>query len=291
LWEEKAVKEVSYYPGCSLHGTAKEYDESIQAVSTLLDIRLHELEDWTCCGASSAHCTDESLAVALAARNLAIAERNDRELLIPCVACYNRFKVAEKEAKDHPENLPIFHPYRGHVPIRYALDFFCEESILDIVKKKRVKPLSGLKVACYYGCLTVRPPKLTSIKDYENPQHMDRLMETLGAEPLPWSYKADCCGASLVMTRTDIVRKLSGRLLAMAVEAEADCIVTGCSMCQANLDTRQEEIKKEGGGRYEIPVLYFTELMGLALGHKDIKKWLGRHITDPIKVLNKKGLI
>jgi heterodisulfide reductase subunit B len=116
-------------------------------------------------------------------------------------------------------------------------------------------------------------------------------MEALGAEALPWSYKTDCCGASLVMTRTDIVRNLSGRLLAMALEAEADCIVTGCSMCQANLDTRQEEIKREGGGRYDIPVLYFTELMGLALGHRDVKKWLSRHMTDPTKVLSKKGLI
>jgi heterodisulfide reductase subunit B len=285
------VKDVSYYPGCSLHGTAREYDESIQAVSGLLEIGLHELENWTCCGASSAHCTDDNLAVALAARNLAIAEKNDRELLVPCVACYNRFKVAEKEVKSHSENLPIPYPYRGDVPIRYALDFFCEESILDAIRTKRVKPLSGLKVACYYGCLTVRPPGLTAVKNYENPEHMDRLMEVLGAEALPWSYKTDCCGASLVMTRTDIVRKLSGRLLSMALEAEADCIVTGCSMCQANLDTRQEEIEKEGGGRYDIPVLYFTELMGLALGHRDVKKWLSRHITDPTKALSKKGLI
>jgi heterodisulfide reductase subunit B len=234
---------------------------------------------------------DDNLAVALAARNLAIAEKNDRELLVPCVACYNRFKVAEKEVKSHPENLPIPSPYRGDVPIRYALDFFCEETILNGTKEKRVKPLTGLKVVCYYGCLTVRPPGLTAIKNYENPEHMDRLMEVLGAEPLPWSYKTDCCGASLVMTRTDIVRKLSGRLLSMALEAEADCIVTGCSMCQANLDTRQEEIKREGGGRYDIPVLYFTELMGLALGHRDVKKWLSRHITDPTKVLSKKGFI
>ena len=283
------MKELSYYPGCSLHGTAREYDESIQGVSNLLEIRLHELENWTCCGASSAHCTDEALAVALPARNLAIAEKSNRDLLVPCVACYNRFKVAEKEAKDHPENPDI--PCRGTVPIRYALDFFCEEPISEEVKKKRVKPLHGLKVVCYYGCLTVRPPKLTSIKDYENPQHMDHLMEVLGAEALPWSYKTDCCGASLVMSRTDIVRKLSHRLLSMAREAEADCIVTGCTMCQANLDTRQEEIGKDGGGRYDLPVLYFTELMGVAMGHKDAKKWLGRHITDPIKVLSRKGLI
>jgi heterodisulfide reductase subunit B len=285
------VKDLSYYPGCSLHGTAREYDESIRAVSSLLEIGLHELENWTCCGASSAHCTDDDLAVALAARNLAIAEKDDRELLVPCVACYNRFKVAEKEVKNHSGNLPIPYAYRGNVPIRYALDFFCEESILDAIRTKRVKPLSGLKVACYYGCLTVRPPGLTAVKNYENPEHMDRLMDALGAEALPWSYKTDCCGASLVMTRTEIVRKLSGRLLAMALEAEADCIVTGCSMCQANLDTRQEEIKKEDGGRYDIPVLYFTELMGLALGHRDVKKWLSRHMTDPTKVLSKKGLI
>ena len=283
------MKELSYYPGCSLHGTSKEYDESIRGVSGLLGIRLHELENWTCCGASSAHCTDEALALALPARNLAIAERSDRELLVPCVACYHRFKVAEKETKDHPKNGGS--SYQGNVPIRYALDFFSETKLLEELKEKRVKPLTGLKVVCYYGCLPTRPPKLTSIKDYENPGHMERLMEVLGAEPLPWSYKTDCCGASLVMTRTDIVRKLTGRLLSMALEAEADCIVTGCSMCQANLDTRQEEIKKEGRGKVELPVFFFTELMGLALGHKDVKKWLGRHITSPTRVLSGKGLL
>ncbi len=283
------MKEVSYYPGCSLHGTAKEYGESIQGVSSLLDIRLHELENWTCCGASSAHCTDEALALALPALNLAVAERSGRELLVPCVACYHRFKVVEKEVKEHPEN--VRSSYGGKVPIRYALDFFSQKESLEELKAKIVKPLTGLKVVCYYGCLPTRPPKLTSVKDYENPEHMDHLMEMLGAEPIPWSYKTDCCGASLVMTRTDIIRKLTGKLLAMASEAEADCIVTGCSMCQSNLDTRQEEIKKDGGGKYEIPVLYFTELIGLALGHKDVKKWLGRHITNPVAMLSKKGLI
>jgi len=258
-------------------------------VSSLLDIKLHELEDWTCCGASSAHCTDEELAIELAARNLAIAEKSDRELLVPCVACYSRFKWAEKESKEHPEK--IHFPYRGNVPIRYVLDFFCEEPILEEIKKKITKPLSGLKVACYYGCLTVRPPKVTGIKEYENPQHMDHLMEILGAEPIPWSYKADCCGASLVLTRTDIVRRLSGKLLSMAKEAEADVLVTGCPMCQSNLDTRQGEMDKEVGENFNLPVLYFTELMGLAFGHKDAKKWLSHHITDPIKVLSAKGLM
>jgi len=283
------VKEISYYPGCSLHGTAREYDESIRGVASLLDIQLQELEDWTCCGASSAHCTDEELAIDLAARNLAIAEKNNRELLVPCVACYSRFKTVEKELREHSRKLHF--PYQGNVPIRYALDFFCDEPILEEIKGKRTKPLSGLKVVCYYGCLTVRPPKMTGIVEYENPQHMDRLMKLLGAEPLPWSYKTDCCGASLVMTRTDIVRKLNQKLLSMAKEAEADCLVTGCPMCQANLDTRQEELEKETGEKYDLPILYFTELMGLALGHRDVRKWLSRHLTDPIRVLNARGLI
>ena len=283
------MKEISYYPGCSLHGTAREYDDSIRGVSKLLDIQLHELEDWTCCGASSAHCTDEELAIELAARNLAIAEKNDRELLVPCVACYSRFKAVEKEVKEHSRKLHF--SYQGNVPIRYALDLFCDETILEEVKKKLAKPLSGLKVACYYGCLTVRPPKVTGIREYENPQHMDRLMKLLGADPIPWSYKADCCGASLVMTRTDIVRKLSGKLLSMAKEAEADCLVTGCPMCHANLDTRQSELEKEVGENFNLPILYFTELMGLALGHRDAQKWLGHHITDPIKILSAKGLM
>ncbi len=122
------------------------------------------------------------------------------------MACYSRFKTVEKELKEHSKKLRF--PYRGDVPIRYSLDFFCDGPILEEVKKKRTKPLSGLKVVCYYGCLTVRPPKLTGIREYENPQHMDHLMELLGAESIPWSYKTDCCGASLVMTRTDIVKEI-----------------------------------------------------------------------------------
>ena len=283
------MKELSYYPGCSLDGTAREYDESIRSVCEMLEINLHELEDWTCCGASSAHCTDEHLAIELASRNLAIAEKGDKELLVPCVACYNRFKVAEKEVREHPDKWET--PYQGKVRIRYALDFFCDDSILDLVKDKVARSLSGLKVACYYGCFSVRPPDITKVTDYEDPQHMDRLMSTLGAEPLPWSYKTDCCGVSLVMTRTDIVRKLSHRLLEMAKEAEADCLVTGCTMCQGNLDTRQEEIGKEFGQKYDLPVFYFTELMGLAMGHRDVKKWFSRHLTNPMKLLSSKGLM
>ena len=219
------MKDVTYYPGCSLHGTAREYDESFRGVSQLLGVNLHELEDWTCCGSTSAHCTDEALAVALPVRNLTIAEKYDREMVVPCVACYSRFIAAKEEAKEHPEYL--LSPYEGKVSIRYALDFFCEKPFINELEAKKTKPLSGLKIACYYGCLAVRPPKLTGVKQYENPEHMERLMEILGAETLNWSYKTDCCGASLVMTRTDIVTALSQKIMRMAIEAGADCIVTG----------------------------------------------------------------
>jgi heterodisulfide reductase subunit B len=282
------VKDVTYYPGCSLHGTAREYDESFRGVSELLDVSLHELEDWTCCGSTSAHCSDEALAVALPVRNLRIAQKHDRQMVVPCVACYSRFKAAQAGAKAHPEYLPS--PYEAKVSVLYALDFFCDAGMIEELKAKIVKPLKGLKVACYYGCLAVRPPELTGVKQYENPGHMDRLMEMLGAEAVPWSYKTDCCGASLVMTRTDIVVNLSQRILSMALEAGADCIVTGCTMCHANLDTRQAGLPAEGG-RGGIPVLYFTEAMGLAMGHKETRKWLGRHVTDPIKLLSDKGLL
>src|SRR5690606_11860473 len=150
------------------------------------------------------------------------------------------------------------------------LDYLSEPEILEQVKKRSVKPLSGLKAVCYYGCLPVRPPKLTGVKDYENPQHMDRLIRSLGAEPLQWSYKTDCCGASLMVTRIDLFKKLIGKILSRAKETGADCIVVGCSMCQMNLDTRQEDVEKDLGG-IDLPILYYTELMGLAMGHKDIK--------------------
>lgn len=282
------MRDITYYPGCSLKGTAREYDESFRAVSKLLGIHIYELEDWTCCGSTSAHCTDKMLATALVARNLSLAEKHDREIVVPCVACYSRFKAAEQELKEHPEN--FLFSYKGKAEIRYALDFFCDDILIREIKAKIVKPLTGLKVACYYGCLASRPLTSTCIKRFEDPDHMDRLMEMLGAGVVTWSYKTDCCGASLAMTRTDIVIRLSQRILAAAFEAGADCIVTGCTMCHANLDTRQSGLPPEGS-KNEIPIFYFTELMGLALDYEGMKKMMSRHIIDPSNLLSSKGLL
>ncbi|MFC1864646.1 CoB--CoM heterodisulfide reductase iron-sulfur subunit B family protein [Chloroflexota bacterium] len=282
---------VSYYPGCSLHGTAREYGESVKAIAQLLGIEFRELDDWTCCGASSAHVTDDGLAVALPARNLIIADRVGMDLVVPCAACFQRFKVAEKELMAGKEISGIRDKYEGDFHIRYIVDFFWEAVGEKALKKKVKKPLSGLTPVCYYGCLTVRPPNITDAKNPENPQAMDKVIESLGADIKDWSYKTDCCGGSLMFTRPDIAKKLTGKLLDMATEAGANCIVVGCPVCQANLDSRQEEISVDSGKKYEMPVFYFTELMGLAFGDASVKKSLWRHTVDPLSLLEQKGLI
>jgi len=277
---------VSYYPGCALHGTAIEYDESTKAVSRMLGVELCELPDWNCCGASSAHATDSSLALNLAARNLAIASAQGRDTVVPCAACYSRLKAAAHERHQEAGN-------GNHQPapnILSLLEFLSGYELNSKMTALRQKSLAGLKLVCYYGCLLVRPPKVTGAKNCENPEQMDRLLKIMGAEVLPWSYKTDCCGGSLVLTRPDIVRHLVQRLLERAIEAGAEAIVVACPLCQSNLDSRQEEISREAGKIYAVPVLYITELAGLALGHSEAPKWFKRHLVNPKKLLATKGL-
>lgn len=282
--------DVSIYPGCSLDGTAKEYGESLEAITRMLGVNLHELKDWNCCGASSAHSMNNDLAVALAARNLAIADQMGMDLVVPCAACYQRLKVAEKRLVAG-EKLEGVDNYGGKIHIKPLVDFLWddvgEKQILSLLKK----PLEGLNPVCYYGCLTARPPKITDAKSPENPMSMDEIMTCLGANVRQWSYKTDCCGGSLILTRPDIARTLIRKLLDMAEEAGADCVVAACPMCQSNLDGRQREISQESGKEYNVPIFYFTELMGLACGNPSVKKWLGRHVTDPRTLLTRKSLV
>ena len=281
---------VSYYPGCSLHSTGLEYGNSTVEVCKALDIELNELADWNCCGASSAHCTDEVLAIELATRNLATAEDAGLDLVIPCAACFQRFKVAEKHVQERKEPA-VETPYQGKVPIKHLLDFLIEGENLSAIKKKIAKPLKGLKAVCYYGCLITRPPKVTDAKNYENPMAMDELMSLLGAEVVPWSYKTDCCGGSLMLAREDIVAQLTGKLIQKAEEAGAECIVTACPLCQANLDTKQGFISKNLGREVRFPAFYFTELLALAFGSGEVDGWLKKHVIDPCALLKSKGLL
>ncbi|MBW2307556.1 MAG: CoB--CoM heterodisulfide reductase iron-sulfur subunit B family protein [Deltaproteobacteria bacterium] len=281
---------VSYYPGCSLESTASEYDQSLRAVCGEMGIELRELDDWNCCGASSAHCTNEKLSVALPARTLAIAQKHPEDLLVPCVACFSRLRWAEKRIKDgKAPDMEI--SYAGKVPIRHAVDILGQDEPVEIIKKKIRKPLAGLRLVSYYGCLTVRPPDVTGYSDFENPTDMDRLMEITGAEIIDWPYKTECCGGSLAISRPDLVVQLSGKLLSMVREAGAEAVVVGCPMCHANLDTRQEEISQQIGEEFHVPIFYFTELLGVAMGNPRAGQWLKKHIVDPRRLLANKNLI
>ncbi len=275
---------LSYYPGCALHGTALEYDESTRAVARLLAVELRELPDWNCCGASSAHVTSDSLALSLVSRNLAIAEKQGLDVVVPCAACYSRFKAGEKESEGGPAKQRAFR-------VLSLLELLASPELREKLEGMVRRPLAGLKLVCYYGCLLSRPPKVTGAREYENPGEMDDLLGALGAEVIPWSYKTDCCGGSLVLSRTDIVRRLTRKLFDKAAEAGAEAIAVACPLCQSNLDSREEEISTEAGKRYEIPVLYFTELIGLSLGHPEAGKWFKRHFVNPARLLASKGLI
>ncbi len=280
---------VSYYPGCSLHATAKEYDQSVKAVSAALGIELKEVEDWSCCGATAAHSTNYKLSVALPARDLISAEKDALDVMVPCAACFNRFKSAQHQLKEDAElkkeiEKVVGKPYKGTVAIRNPIDIFANDIGLDTLKGKVKKPLKGLKPVAYYGCLLLRPPEVCQFDDYENPVLLDKMMTAIGAEPKQWSYKTDCCGGSLSISRTDIVRKMADKFMTMAREAEANCIVVACPLCMANLEMR-------ASANVRIPVFYFTELIGIAMGLEGPRDWLKLHNIDAAPLMSGLGLL
>jgi len=281
---------VSYYPGCSLEHSARDYQESISAVAALLNIDLTEIPDWNCCGATAAHSIDAHLALTLAARNLIQAEALGQDVVVPCALCFNRLKVAEHTLVHQQSALPEMN-YQGVIKIWDLLDYLTQPPLLDQIQAKIVRPLRGLRTVCYYGCVVARPPKITQRPDYENPTNMDTLVKRLGGNPYPWSYKTDCCGAGFTISRPDIIDTLVQKLYDRALEAGAECIVVSCQMCQANLDIPQERISRQTGKSYYLPVLYFTELIGLALGHPEVTTWLNRHFVDPLPLLQRRGLL
>jgi heterodisulfide reductase subunit B2 len=280
---------VSYYPGCSLHGTAKEYDQSVRAVSRALGIELKEVDDWSCCGATSAHSTNFKLSVALPARNLIAAEKDAMDVMVPCAACFNRFKTAEhhlkgdKALRNEIEGI-VGGKYHGGIVIRNPIDIIYKEIGLDALSGKVKKSLKGLKPVSYYGCLLLRPPEVCEFDNYENPVILDKILNTLGADARLWSYKTDCCGGALTISKTDIVMKMVNKLMTMAREAGANCVVTACPVCMANLDMRASK-------NLQLPVFYFTELIALALGLQGPDTWFKLHNVDPRPLMKSLALI
>ena len=285
-----------YFPGCSLSSSGYDYHLSLKYVTKALGMDIVEVKDWVCCGASSAHATSHLLSIALPVLNLSHAEKDGFDKLIaPCPACLSRFKEAhvelERDAGLKKKIWEVFdYKYRRKVKVYHPLEVFVEMGVERIRERIR-KKLTGLKVACYYGCLLTRPPKIAQFDNTEDPQSMDTLVRTLGAETMDWSFKTECCGAAMTLTRSEMVLKLSNDILREAKEAGADAITVACPLCQANLDGRQRQIEETFKTRYGIPILYFTQLMGLAFGALPKEIGLQKLITSPQEVVGPIGLL
>ena len=277
---------VTYYPGCSLEGTARDYADSIHELCALLGIELEEVPDWNCCGATAAHSINHQASIELAGRNLRqAAELGWRDMLVPCPMCFNRLKTAVKTLQGEERR-----HYRieldAAVPRIWDLaNFMASDEILPKITSRVKAPLKDLNVVCYYGCMASRPPQMTDAADCENPQSMDRLVTALGATVLKWPYKTDCCGASLALSRPDMVHQLVGKLYDMALRVGAQAIVVSCQMCHANLDMYQDKIEATWGRKFELPILYFTELVGMACQLPGVTTTLARHFVDPLPLL------
>ncbi|MGC8862108.1 MAG: CoB--CoM heterodisulfide reductase iron-sulfur subunit B family protein [Armatimonadota bacterium] len=275
----------AYFPGCSLESTGKEFGESTTLVAEALGIELVEIPDWNCCGATSGHALDHKLSVALPARSLGIAESMGLDVVAPCAACYNRMKSAEAEMKSNSAlrdeiNADLARPYTGKVTVRSALEVFTSPEVMERLAQKVTKKLYGLRPACYYGCLLLRPPKVLGFDDPEDPKSLDEAMRTVGAEPVEWYFKNECCGASFGISKSDIVVKLAGDIISNAKRHGANCIVTACPLCMTNLEMRQAAAGKQRGEDLTMPVFFFTELLGLAMEVPGIKKLFASHLID-----------
>ncbi len=288
-----AAKAVAYYPGCSLHSTAPEFDRSARAVCEALELDLIEPRGWVCCGSSSAHRIDPAAALRLPMENLSIVEQSGfTEVTMPCAACFNRHKAAQHEWRHAPQarervTREIDYDYQDTVRVRTLIESLRQHVEPAAIEARVKRPLTQLRVVSYYGCLLTRPPEVTEAEHPEYPTDMDQLMAALGAEVLDWSYKTACCGAAHALTRPDIVLKLSSDLIAHAREAGADVIAVACPLCHANLDARQFQMQLDE----PMPVLYFTQLMALALGLPENAAALKKNLVDPYPLLRQKGLL
>ena len=294
---ETKANAIAYYPGCSLESTATEFDHTFRAVCEALDLELIELPGWICCGSTPAHTTDPVLAGYYAILNLSIVERMGlNQVVAPCLGCYQRFKAGAHQYENWVERDPglaakvaqkIGYEYQGTVETLHSVEALLERVGLDAIRARVKRPLEGLRVASYYGCATTRPPKYTGARSPENPTCMADIVAALGAEPMDWSYKTDCCGGSLGITQTALALELSAAIIKDARAYGADLMVTACPLCQVNVESRQMQM----GLEFEMPVLYITQLMALAFGLGEKKAELDKNMVDPRPVLQERGIL
>jgi len=284
--------EVAYFPGCSLHSSSAIYDVQCTSVLRKLDITLREITDWNCCGATSAAKVNDFLALALPARNLGIADATGlAEIVIPCSSCYSRTLVAKERLAADPAlaaeiNAELGQKVSGRIKVSSILEVLLPKVRSGEIAKKVQKRLDGLKPAAYYGCLLTRFPSTVPVPDsVENPQGMETICRALGAEPVEWGFKTDCCGASAAVNDTDQALLLMAKIIKDAVARGANCFVTTCPMCQLNLDAYQEQVREKHGIRERLPVYLITELLGVAFGMSPVELQIDRHLEESVGLL------
>jgi heterodisulfide reductase subunit B len=285
-------KTLAYYPGCSLHGTSGEFDASFKATARALGLTLQEIPGWECCGNTAAHSINRLLAAALPVNELAKVEQDMKldAVAVPCAACYSRFKTGAHEVEDDEQTASdvravVGRAYNGGVEVQNLIDVYHDAVGLDELAAKVTRPFAGLKIACYYGCLLTRPPKVTLADDPEYPMHMDEVVKALGCTPVDWNYKTDCCGAALALTEQQIVDDLVGRILTDAKACGADAVSVACPLCQVNLDGRQTEMMRGKSDWQPIPVVFLSQLVGRAIGLGDKELGLKKHLIDITAVM------
>ncbi len=291
-----------YYPGCSLERNASAYHKSTMAVAPPLGLELQEVDDWNCCGATEYFAVDALPAYALVARNLALAAQqpsNGHELVAPCSACFLNLRKVDHYMLKSPElasqvNTALaaggLHYQPGTVRVRHLLDIFVNDLGYEKLAEKITKPLTGLRVAPYYGCVMLRPVLDGTFDNPEYPKTLDTLLDTLGAEVVDFPLKTHCCGGHMTQISENVALELIYRLLKNASEYDADMIVTLCPMCQLNLDAYQDSVNRQFKSDFRIPILYFTQMIGLALGMDPIDLGIGKEFIDARPALAKIGV-
>jgi heterodisulfide reductase subunit B len=287
------MKKYAYFPGCSLEKLALSYHKSSIESTKKLGIELRELDDWNCCGATTYFHVDQLLAYTLVARNLAIAEREGLDLVAPCSACYKNAYFANKYIKEDADLAEHINyaleeddlQFNGSIDVHHLMDVFVDDVGVEEIRNRIVNPLEGLKVAAYYGCQIVRPRK--NGNNIENPQFFEELVMAMGAQPVNFANRLRCCGGSLIMTSRHAALDMVRNILQNAVDNEADVIATACPLCQVNLECYQVQVNEEFGTSYSMPVLYFTELLGLALGSSPKELGMGKEFVSAMSFLSR----
>lgn len=278
--------EMAYYPGCSLQQSAKLYDLQTKKICSALGITLQEIPDWNCCGATSAAKVDPNLALALPARNIALIEQmGQREVVIPCSACYSRtsvalFQIQHQQGKKEQlarDNISV----QGNVQLLTILELLKRSKEENVLADKIKNHFKGINVACYYGCMLSRfPEDIPLTDDPENPSHMEDILSTFGCHPIDWNLKTFCCGASASVNDKPVAFRLMAKIFTDALARNVNCLATSCPMCQMNLDAYQDAFCKQYNISQRLPIFFITELVGLALGLSTQELQLERHFID-----------